>query len=471
MAVPNKAVLFIWNKKQTGTDVEFEEKGLFLTKASVLTGKTDDTGEPIALTGATAGHVLKIVDVGSGNLQVQWAAEEPVTALSGTTNESWYIGDPIAQRALLKRWLADGGGTPPIEGLAVKKGDDTGHIHFKAERLYAIQGTPESDLELTSKLWVETKINQSFAANDAMVFKGSAANASALPLTGFSAGWSYRSTAAFTFGTSGTPANNIVLENGDMLVAIKNHDASYNVATNVSTYWTAIQSNLDGAVIGPANAASTGNFVALFDGDSGKLLKRGTGVLGTGAYAAAYEHPTTAGNKHIPTAGSTTQILQWDSAGTAKWVTVSADITIANNGAATIAASAVSESKIANNAVTTTKINAGAVTFAKIENSATAGLSVIGRSVNTAGVFAEINAAADHQALRRLGNTLGFGRISSEYLELGNSGAVATPTAYNAGAGTYIGQVTFDGNFLYVCITPGATGVARWVRTSAAKVW
>ena len=33
-----------------------------------------------------------------------------------------------------------------------------------------------------------------------------------------------------------------------------------------------------------------------------------------------YTHPTTAGNKHVPSGGSSGQFLGWDSAGTAKWV-------------------------------------------------------------------------------------------------------------------------------------------------------
>ena len=34
-----------------------------------------------------------------------------------------------------------------------------------------------------------------------------------------------------------------------------------------------------------------------------------------------YTHPTTAGNKHIPSGGSAGQILEWSASGTAKWVT------------------------------------------------------------------------------------------------------------------------------------------------------
>jgi hypothetical protein len=52
-----------------------------------------------------------------------------------------------------------------------------------------------------------------------------------------------------------------------------------------------------------------------------------------------------------------------------------------------------------------------AITFAKIQNSAAAGLSVVGRSTNSAGSFAEINAASDFQVLRRSGTAVGFGAI------------------------------------------------------------
>lgn len=58
-------------------------------------------------------------------------------------------------------------------------------------------------------------------------------------------------------------------------------------------------------------------------------------------------------------------------------------------------------------------IDNGVVTFAKIVSSAAAGLSVIGRSTNSAGVFAEINAANDAEVLRRSGTTLGFGTIAT----------------------------------------------------------
>jgi hypothetical protein len=74
---------------------------------------------------------------------------------------------------------------------------------------------------------------------------------------------------------------------------------------------------------------------------------------------------------------------------------------------------AVTTNHIRDVAVTTAKIADDAVTFAKIQNSAAAGLSVIGRSANSAGDFAEINAANDAEVLRRSGTAVGFGTIAT----------------------------------------------------------
>lgn len=41
--------------------------------------------------------------------------------------------------------------------------------------------------------------------------------------------------------------------------------------------------------------------------------------LQSGAFTTAYNHPTTSGNKHIPSGGSSGQILRWSSDGTATW--------------------------------------------------------------------------------------------------------------------------------------------------------
>jgi hypothetical protein len=63
--------------------------------------------------------------------------------------------------------------------------------------------------------------------------------------------------------------------------------------------------------------------------------------------------------------------------------------------------------------IATAGITAKAVTFAKIQDSASAGLSVLGRSANSAGAFAEIATTTDGHVLRLSGTTLGFGTLAA----------------------------------------------------------
>lgn len=73
----------------------------------------------------------------------------------------------------------------------------------------------------------------------------------------------------------------------------------------------------------------------------------------------------------------------------------------------------ITTAKLADGSVATAKIADDAVTFAKMQNSAAAGLSVIGRSTNSAGDFSELAAANDGQVLRRSGTAVGFGTIAT----------------------------------------------------------
>jgi hypothetical protein len=71
------------------------------------------------------------------------------------------------------------------------------------------------------------------------------------------------------------------------------------------------------------------------------------------------QHSTASGYVHIPAAGSSTQILQWSSSGTAKWITLSG-ITIADGGAMAIGANQVALSMLATQAANTVLANATA---------------------------------------------------------------------------------------------------------------
>lgn len=103
-------------------------------------------------------------------------------------------------------------------------------------------------------------------AADAMIFKG-VIDCSANPnYPAAHAGETYRVSVAGKIGG----ASGVNVEVGDLLLCLVDGTASGNHAT-VGTAWNISQTNLDGAVIGPASV--TANYVALFDGTTGKLIK------------------------------------------------------------------------------------------------------------------------------------------------------------------------------------------------------
>lgn len=123
---------------------------------------------------------------------------------------------------------------------------------------------PTNPQDAATKSYVDGMLG----ANDAMVFKGTVGTGGTVEIAAFNslatygAGWAYR---VITAGT----IKGKICEIGDMLIAIVDRAGSGNIDAD----WTVVQTNIDGAVTGPASA--TDGVYALFDGVTGKVIKAG----------------------------------------------------------------------------------------------------------------------------------------------------------------------------------------------------
>ena len=120
-------------------------------------------------------------------------------------------------------------------------------------------------------------VYNAFAANDAMIFKGTVSKASDLPAN-HKQGWTYK------VAVEGTYAGQYC-EIGDTIYCIADGQSTDNAD------WTIIQTNIDGAVIGPAN--STAEHIAVFTGNTGKAIKDSGFTIGTSVPANAVFTDTT----------------------------------------------------------------------------------------------------------------------------------------------------------------------------------
>ena len=126
-----------------------------------------------------------------------------------------------------------------------------------------------SDTRLATQKATKAYVDASFAANDAMVFKG-VIDCSANPnYPAADAGHVYKVSVAGKIGGASGPN----VEVGDALWCTVDGTAAGNHAT-VGANWSIIQVNIDGAVTG--QTSSVDSEIALFSGTSGKIIKRAT---------------------------------------------------------------------------------------------------------------------------------------------------------------------------------------------------
>lgn len=148
----------------------------------------------------------------------------------------------------------------------------------------ALTGAPtaptQSAGDNSTKIATTAYADALIAAADAMIFKG-VIDASANPnYPAADKGWTYRISVAGKIGG----ASGDVVQVGDILLCLVDGSAAGTQAT-VGANWSIAQTNIDGAVIGPASAVD--NRVALFDAATGKLIKDSGVLIGAIALLAS----------------------------------------------------------------------------------------------------------------------------------------------------------------------------------------
>ena len=259
------------------TGFEFSEKYVNLPKGALLSG--DAGGVPTALTPGTNNFMLVRDDAETTGLK--WV-EQPAGHAQGTDDGTTSTVFELDTDGYKIELTAENAGK-----FGVKVDGGAAYADLQAKDATFNSVTVAAAPTLGSHLANKTYVDGILAANDAMVYKGTIGTggthtiASFNALTTYNAGWTYRVIEA------GTIRGN-VCQIGDLITVLVDRSGTGNVDAD----FTALQTNIDGAVVGPAS--STDNYVALFSGTSGKLLKAGSGVLGSAAYTASTAYATAA---------------------------------------------------------------------------------------------------------------------------------------------------------------------------------
>jgi len=163
----------------------------------------------------------------------------------------------------------------------------------------------------------------------------------------------------------------------------------------------------------------------------------------------------------IPANGATTQLLQYDSAGVAKWVTVSSDVAIADAGAVTIAAAAVTLAKMANLAQDLIIGRATASTGVPETISCTAAGRALLDDANAAAQIATLGLDADIATLVLPANTTITAAGAALIDDAAASNQLTTLGAMPLAGGTLSGDMTLGENTA-VALDPAGSADEKW---------
>ena len=189
-------------------------------------------------------------------------------ATAGIASRIWHSGNTAVLKAALALNLVDNVQQMPLSYL------DT-NTSLAAN----------SDVKVPSQKAVKAYVDALIGAQDAMVFKG-VLDCSASPnYPAADKGWTYRVSVAGKIGG----ASGVIVEAGDFMVCLADATTSGNQAA-VGASWSVIQTNIDGAVIGPVSSTSAN--IATFSGTSGKVIQDSGKALPSGALVGTSDTQT-----------------------------------------------------------------------------------------------------------------------------------------------------------------------------------
>jgi hypothetical protein len=267
-------LILMQNVSAGGT--EFSQIAVNIAKGGLLSSNSSNV--PTVLPAGTNGYILELDSNEVTGLK--WSPKPTSHTQNtdvSTTSNTFQLGSGSYKVSIVAESASKM--SVKVDGLATYSDFQAKDATFDN---VSVSNAPTLGAHLTNKTYVDGL----FAANDAMIYKGTIGTGGTITiatfnaLTTYNAGWTYRVIEAGTIRGK-------VCEIGDLVTVIVDRTGSGNLDSD----FTVVQNNLDGAVIGPSS--TTDGHVALFDGATGKLIKSG-GALGTMAFETATNYVTKA---------------------------------------------------------------------------------------------------------------------------------------------------------------------------------
>lgn len=324
-----------------------------------------------------------------------------------------------------------------------------------------------SDTRIATQKATKTYVDSIIPSLDALVYKGVIDCSGNPNYPAGDAGHVYKISVAGKIGG----ASGINVEVNDMVLCTVDGSAAGTQAA-VGANWDPIQSNIDGAVTGPASATSTA--IAIYNGTSGKIIQGSTPTIAAGVITATGFSGPLAGNADTATLAATSTIADAAS-DTTTWLVLSGNQT----GSNALLSDATLTFNASTNALTTTTfigaLTGNASTATALANPRTiGGVSFDGTAAIVPQTIQSINEATDttcfplfisasgSQSLQPLNNVnLTF---NSNTGALGASSMTATTFT-----GALSGNATTATTATNIGVTDAASDTTTWVLLAGSQ--